>query len=325
MSVTASDQDGGVSAPVIQSIGVALAALQPNFQNPALMDLAWAGSSGSDQVQFTQLSPDTIRVTETQYGGTAVNNVQVLHGVTGRVIATGVGGDDLLDARGLSAMPATLDGGGGNNTLYGGNGGDLLIGGANGAESKQGNNVIIAGNGDNTIYGNSPTVMKSTTGGNNLIIGGTGHDVIYGNFGTNTLTSNNTTGNGGEGGQNLIVSGGGGDMIYASQIADGAEGGHGSIVVAGTTKLSQTALLSILSEWSSTDTLAVKMANITGAPSSLNLNGANYLTPGSTILDDGVQDQIIGNSNGQPDWLLSTFAQDVVTRTKPTDPLTDLG
>ena len=156
------------------------------------------------------------------------------------------------------------------------------------------------------------------TGGNNLIIGGTGQDTIYGNYGANP------TGNGGEGGQNLIVGNGGGDTIYASQIVDGAEGGHGSILIAGTTSLKQAALQSILSEWTSTHTLSVKVANISGTGTGSGFNGTTYLQPGLTVFNDNTPDTLYSDTNGSADWLLATLSQDTINRPKSSDIETDL-
>ena len=311
LTVYAKDQNGAASAVVGQTVQVDAIRTSPNAQNPALVDLIWSGTSGNDRVQLEQISPTTIRIHELTLNGTPTGTAQDYTDITGRVIVRGQGGDDELDARTLASTQATLDGGANNNTLYGGPAGDVLIGGSNGGEGHQGNNVIIAGNGNNTIYGNSVNGRKGSSGGNNLIVGGTGNDTIYGNFGTNP------TGNGGEGGQNLIVGGDGGDTIYASQVVDGAEGGHGSILVAGKTQtLDQTALLSVLSEWTSTRTYAEKVANISGTGSGPRNNGSNFLVPGVTLSNDGAADQLFSDTKGALNWLLYTFGQDTVNRVK---------
>ena len=318
VNVTATDQDGATSAAATQGVQVDAVQLLPNAQNPALVDLVWGGTSGSDHVQFTQLTSTTIRIQETLLKDLAVSNVLDFSGVTGRVIASAAGGNDQLDASGLVTTQATLDGGDGDDTLFGGSAGDILIGGTDGGEGQQGSNVIIAGNGDNTIYGNGLTALKGATGGNNLIVGGTGHDTIYGNFGTNP------TGDGGEGGQNLIVGGGDDDTVYASQVVDGAEGGHGSILVAGSTTLDQAALLSVLSEWTSTRTVADKIANISGTGTGPRNNGNNFLEVGVTVFDDSDADTLYSDSNGDENWLLLALSEDTANRVKPSDVETDL-
>jgi hypothetical protein len=283
------------------------------------MDLVWAGTNGADQVRFEQIGPTTIRVVTLKENGSIVNNVETFTGVTGQVRGMGAAGADTLDASGLTTTKAMLDGGGGNNTIYGGAAGDVLIGGSNGGEGHQGNNIIVAGNGDNTIYGNDVLARKTSTGGNNLIIGGTGNDVIYGNFGGNLVTPKNLNGDGGEGGQNLIIAGAGADTVYASQIVDGAEGGHGSIVVGGSTTLNQVALLSVLSEWTTTHSVPQKIANITGLGTADRTNGNNFLQSGITVLNDGTVDQLFSDTNGEANWLLYSFSQDSANRTTPKD------
>ena len=69
VSVTATDQDGGISVAATQGVNVAAVQLRPDAQNPALMDLVWGGGSGADQVQFSQVTGTTIRVQETILNG----------------------------------------------------------------------------------------------------------------------------------------------------------------------------------------------------------------------------------------------------------------
>ena len=296
--------------------------LLPNAENPALTDLV-GGTSGADEVTFVQLGATTIRVTETRLNGSVVNNVQTYNNITGRVIARGAAGHDLLDATALTATKATLDGGAGNDTLYGGQAGDLLIGGSNGGEGQQGHNTIVAGHGDNTIYGNAIVGAEGSTGGNNLIIGGAGDDTIYGNFGT-VQRQNGNPSDGGEGGQNLIVGGSGNDVIYASQQADGAEGGHGSILIAGGTNLNEAALSSVLSEWTSNRDYATRIANISGIGLGPRNNGDHFLQAGVTVPSDAAIDALYSDSQGGANWLLYTFAQDEAQRVKAGEVETDV-
>lgn len=318
ISVVARDRDGASSSIDSLTLQIESVRMAANAEQPGLVDLIWSGTSGSDRVLIEQLDATTVRIQELTLNGAAVSHAQVYENVTGRVIAHGQAGDDELDARGLTTKSATLDGGAHDNLLYGGGGGDVLIGGSNGGEGQQGNNVIIAGDGTNTIYGNAPTARRKSTGGNNLIVGGAGQDTIYGTFGTNT-------GNGGEGGQNLIVGGGGPDLIYASQVVDGAEGGHGSILVAGTTSLDHEALLSILSEWTSTRSYAARVANILGTGTGARNNGDNYLVPGVTVAADVSVDQLFSDTQGALNWLLYRFDQDSVSRDKAGETKTHVG
>jgi len=318
ISVTAADAGGDSGPAAAHAIQIDAVQLRANAQNGLLTDLVWGGTTLNDQMQVEQVDATTIRIRETLLGGAAVNNVQVFSGITGRAIAYGNAGDDLLRASALSSTHATLDGGAGNNTLYGGAAGDLLIGGSNGGEGKQGNNVIIAGNGDNTIYGNAVIGAEGSTGGNNLIVGGTGSDTIYGAYGS-VQKKDGTPSTGGEGGRSLIVGGGGSDVIYGSQSIDGGEGGNGSIIVSGSTTLGQSALLAVLNEWTSTRTAAERIANIEGVGTGPRNNGNVFLQAGVTISDDDALDDLWSDSYGEANWLLYDFSQDDAHRLKLAD------
>ena len=318
LSVTATPPGSATSAPGTRQVTVSSAQLLPNAQNGALRDLVWAGTSADDQVTFAQVNSTTIRVTTLKENGVAVNFVETFSGVTGRLLATGAQGNDTLDAAAITTTRATLDGGAGHNTLKGGQAGDTLIGGYDGGEGRQGNNVIIAGSGANTIYGNGVNGPEGVTAGNHLIVGGSGADTIYGAFGS-------VAHNGGEGGRNLIVGGGGADTLYASQNANGGEGGHGSILLAGTTTLTQTALQAVLAEWTSSHSYAQRLANIQGqstAGFASRPNGTNYLTAGQTVTNDSAADKLWGDTTGELNWFLSGAALDTVGRSKSGETLT---
>ena len=321
VSITVTANDGVQSSvPVTATINILPYVLEPDSQNAALVNLVWGGSPGDDDVQFVQTGSNTVQISVSQFNGTPVNATYTVAGVTGQLVAYGDGGNDILDASGLLTVPATLDGGAGDNLILGGASNETLIGGTDGAEggsgAPDGNNVIVAGNGNDTIYGNGLTARKNEVGGNNLIVGGSGNDVIYGNYGFG--------GDGGKGGQNLIVSGSGKSTIYTSGGVDGAEGGQGTVVVAGTTTPNVFALFDILEEWTSTDSLSTRLADIEGANGSAGLNGNNYLIPGITALPSSAVDMIIGDVNGAPNWLLYVPGQDTTSQLKTSDILTDL-
>lgn len=297
--------------------------LAPDALNPSLTSLYWTGTSGGDSVVFERVDNTTVRVIVTRDNDLIVSHTQVYSGVTGRVVASGLAGNDSLDARALTNTAVLLDGGAGSNTLYGSQAGGTLIGGSDGGEGAQASNVIVAGNGPNTIYGNAITGAEGSVGGSNLIVGGGGNDTIYGAYGI-VKRLNGAASNGGEGGRNLIVGGGGSDTIYASQAGDGAEGGRGSILVAGNTaSLNQAALAAILSEWTSSRAYNIRVANISGTGSGTRNNGSNYLQAAVTVTADSAIDQIYGDSNGKQNWFLVTPAQDLPYRVKSSETLTN--
>ena len=72
--------------------------------------------------------------------------------------------------------------------------------------------------------------------------------------------------------------------------------------------------------------LAAKMASITGTPSgSFDLNGSNYLIPGTTVFDNGgILDTLYSDAAGKPNWLFYDFGTDTANRIKSTDTTTNL-
>jgi hypothetical protein len=314
VSVVAATTYGISGLPATTNVAVTAVQL---VSNGGALDLAWNGTAGADEVQFEQINANTIRVITLKENGVATNYSETYSGITGRVLANGAAGNDVLNASALTSTKTTLNGGADSNTLYGGAAGDILIGGSNGAEGRQGDNTIVAGRGANTIYGNDLAGRKGTIGGNNLIVGGSASDTIYGSFAT-------VTSNGGEGGRNLIIAGGGADIVYSSQQADGAEGGNGSLIVSGTTSLSQAALVSVLSEWSSGRDYATRVENIRGLGTGTRSNGNNFLQPSNTVAGDAAIDQLYGDSNGDPNWFFYTLILDQINREKVGEILTSI-
>jgi hypothetical protein len=280
-------------------------------------DLTWDGTSKNDEVRFDQIDATTVRVTETRLYDVAINRVYDV-AITGQVRAQGLDGDDHLDARGLTNKKADLAGdytfaGTGNDTLYGSPAGGKLIGGL-------GDDVIIAtGNGSNLIIGDLESANGgegAMKGGNNLIVGGHGSDTIRGGFGSN----------GGEGaqtcGRNLVIGNGGDDWISALG-ANGGEGGlgtsKGSILVGGTTTLSEAELTAVFSEWTSSRDYDTRVANISGIGVGPRNNGNAFLQAGVTVFNDNAVDQLRGNLNFEYEWYLYSvaMAQDALIDTRP--------
>lgn len=287
--------------------------------NGVSIDLVWTGTAGADEVQFTQLTATTIRAALSLDNGAASSFVEDFTGVTGTVKGYALAGNDKLDASLLTTTAALLDGGAGNNRLYGGQAHDTLSGGSNGGEGQQGSHVIFGGDGDDTIYGNAQAGAEGSSGGNHLLVGGVGNDTIFGAYQTVYKSDHVTVSNGGEGGRNLIVGGAGEDTLYASQATDGAEGGKGAALVAGTTLLDEAALTAVLSEWTSARGYAERIANISGTGVGPRNNGDHFLVAG----DDSQLDQLFGDTNGGLNWHLYTFTHDTTSRVKVGETETD--
>ena len=208
--------------------------------NGTTENLDWFGTSGSDQVQFTQTAAGTVQITVSELAGIATSFTATITGVTGSVVANeyDVAGDaDVVDGSGLTTIPSDITVGDGNDTLIGGGGANTIIAG-NGNNTIYGNgignspnasgvedpsNTITVGNGNNIIYGNYSG--SGYQGGNNTITAGDGNNTIYGNYG------NGGYHDGAEGSNNTITVGNGANTIYGNYgIADGGEGGSNTII-----------------------------------------------------------------------------------------------
>ncbi len=212
-------------------------------------NLAWYGTSGSDQVQFAQTAAGTVQITVSELGGIPTSFTGTVTGVTGDVVVNeyDVAGDaDVVDGSGLTAISSlitvvngndTVTGGGGANTIVAGNGNNTIYGNgignspnASGVEDPS--NTITVGNGDNIIYGNYSG--SGYQGGNDTITAGDGNNTIYGNYGEGGRQSfafGEPFFDGAEGSNNTITVGNGDNTIYGNYgYADGGEGGSNTII-----------------------------------------------------------------------------------------------
>jgi Ca2+-binding RTX toxin-like protein len=151
--VTATDQDGGVSSVVTQSVVIQAAAVVNG-------DLIVGGTDQADTINIGQASGGGITVT---INGQAVGTFNP----TGRIIVYALGGNDSVQMDGSINLPGELFGGAGNDTLNGGGGSCILVG----------------GDGDDQLTGSS---------GRDLLIGGTGADRLVGNKGDDILIAGTT-------------------------------------------------------------------------------------------------------------------------------------
>jgi PKD repeat protein len=126
------------------------------------------------QISAAQVQAGTLYVGGTtaddNIGVTSVGNGDVLVTIDGAEIGTfagvsgvvvyGQAGDDLIDVRGASAIPAQLLGGDGNDQLNGGNGRDLLIGGdgADKLNGGAGEDILVGGM---TAHDNNPAALAA--------------------------------------------------------------------------------------------------------------------------------------------------------------------
>lgn len=94
--------------------------------------------------------------------------------------------DDFITIDPLLALPASINGGAGNDVILGGSGFDTINGGS-GDDVIQGHGILSAGSGNSVVRATRGRNTIIGGPGNDLLIGGTGHDTIYGGSGNSTL------------------------------------------------------------------------------------------------------------------------------------------
>ena len=133
-------------------------------------DLRVTGSSGDDRLTISRARDQLV---------VELNGEQTTWALDGvaRIRVSGSGGDDLLhilESTGARiAIPVSLVGGDGDDTLIGASGRDTLYG----------------GDGDDALYGGAGTDWLNGETGNDRLVGGGGRDVIRGGVGIDTFVS----------------------------------------------------------------------------------------------------------------------------------------
>jgi uncharacterized delta-60 repeat protein len=204
------------------------------------------GTSWNDTVSV-ELAADKASVLITVNG---VTTTRALAGVTGLAL-NGMAGKDRLKVSSSIRLPATLDGGSGNDTLTGGGGNDTLLGGDGNdvLDGRGGADLFRGGAGtdtaDYTLRRNSVFVGIGTSAddgekgeGDNVygdvenVWGGRGNDTIRGSSANNRLA-----GGGGDdilvgrGGKDTLLGGAGNDQLLArdgDRVPDVLDGGDGT-------------------------------------------------------------------------------------------------
>jgi len=213
--VTAMDKDGGISDPASTTVFVSGVFVGPDAIDPTKQDLYVVGSDGVDNITISQSATDgPITVVITSLNGVAVNQTYQFTNITGHIVVSTFGGNDLVNAKDTKYTALSIDGGTGNDSIIGGSLNDTILGG-DGNDTiwgNLGNDNIDGGAGDDLVFGDAPMdqgiSLSRVSVGKDTIYGGSGNDVIYGD------------GDGGEGNSDYIDAGDGDDTV----IADGSEG-----------------------------------------------------------------------------------------------------
>lgn len=160
VSLTATDDDGGVSNTATKTVVVSAVAMQGN-------NLVVGGTTGNDTIVF---SPAPIGVGKGKPKGKPTFGVRVtVNGQdmgtfqpTGAVIAYGQEGNDNIQVAGSLSLRTELFGGAGNDRLKGGNG----------------TNVLVGGDGDDRLIGGNKRDILIGGAGSDRLVGGAGDDIL---------------------------------------------------------------------------------------------------------------------------------------------------
>ena len=153
------------------------------FQPSSVEELAAAAglrfdTSGSKVIKGHESGENDADINDTVIykGDTAIAVIEDFTGLTLDMLNLGVAGSDDDNIIHGGDNDDTIDGNGGNDTLYGGDGHDKLYGNA-------GDDTIYGGDGKDAIFGSAGDDIIHGGDGNDSLIGGVGADTIYGGAG----------------------------------------------------------------------------------------------------------------------------------------------
>jgi Ca2+-binding RTX toxin-like protein len=210
------------------------------------------GTEQSDLISVAQhgglVSVGGATITVTDLSGATTEWETVPEDMVASVRIDALGGDDFAQMYNLYAerphLPATIDGGDGNDSLYGGLANDVLIGGTGDdlLVGDEGNDILIGGDGIDNLYGNAGDDSLDGGEGDDGLVGGTGADSLFGGGGNDFLAGgDNDAGtpldgadhlNGGAGDDTLLGEGGA-DVLRGESGTDTLDGGDGNDILYG--------------------------------------------------------------------------------------------
>jgi Ca2+-binding RTX toxin-like protein len=207
----------------------------------------------------------------------------------------GTGTDTFRPAEGVTYL-GTMDGGAGidkldyvtfNAMVYA----NLATGVATGISGVTNVENLTGGNGNDTLVGNAS---------DNVISGGNGDDILLGGAGNDTLSGNN--------GRDLVIGGSGSDIVHGNIGEDILVAGFTAFANESNGTVNETALNSIMAEWTRTDLgYAARISHVIGS-STGGLNGGYFLNT-LTVFDDGAVDTLFGETG--LDWFLGSGNDDI--------------
>ena len=257
-------------------------------------------------------------VTEASYSHVGGVSVSVFGGDSNDTIFGSAFNDSIQGEGGNDSVIAgsgndSLSGGGGNDTLDGGAGTDLFT--ETSAVSLTVTNSKSAGLGTDTLKRIEQVLLVATGGslqfdtrsfsGNATLIGGDGNDTLLAGAGNDSLF--------GGLGDDILVGGSKNDSLVGGAGRDILIGGLGKdtlsgdadddILIGGTSSLSSSiaSLNAIMSEWTSGNSYATRVANLTNGGGA---NGTTKLNNASIQNDASAADELSGNS--EMDWFFQS-------------------
>lgn len=194
----------------------------------------------------------------------------------------------------LTAIRSVVWGGAGNDSISSGFGNDIVRGGP-GNDSiwgEAGFDYLHGDAGNDHIWGGTHDDHLIGDEGDDWLLGENGRDILEGRDGNDSLFGGNH--------RDIMVGGSGSDDLFGGPGDDLLVGGPIDFPVLGS------ALLSTWKEWTSAHDYEDRVANLRGNPhpnSDDRLNGDVYLQPGTTVLDDGDVDHLLGGAD--TDWFFT--------------------
>ena len=183
--------------------------------------VALDGTGGADSVVAYDLNATTVRA---QVNGSTQNFFRSAYAYLRSTLGDG---NDSFDSS-ASAMPATVDGGAGDDRIFTGGGRDNINAGDGNDYVNTGaeNDYISGGSGDDSIYAGDGADTLTSGAGRNRLYGGNGNDRLNGSNGRDFLYGEADSDRiYGGGGNDYLDGGGGTDRVWAGDGDDSLIGG----------------------------------------------------------------------------------------------------
>ena len=287
ITITVNDGHGGrdtrTTTAVVQGVGVVDGTLYViGTEGDDKVDVKLKGSDGAaDQLINVKGEFD-------KKGDKEKFDIDRLASDVDKIVILLCGGDDDAHVHNDITVDALIDGGEGDDKLKGGSGNDTIIGGPGEDDLKgyDGNDLLDGGDDDDKLKGGKGDDIMLGGGGDDDLKGGSdggsdggGDDVLSGGDGDDKL-------HGGKG-MDILIGGLGADNLKGG----GGTGDPGSVLIGGKTVYDDdpVALRGILDQWAGDWVAGAAYDDI------VDDLVAVWLTPGTDVFDDGVEDKMDGD------------------------------